>query len=247
MPVLSGQKDQRFSKTRFNDTIKQTKCKDRNNLFPEVQAMEQQTDQEQLPGKKTPKKKKRKLLKVLLIILAAIVLAFIGAYAYWTVRGSRLEMPYGLKAGMTPEEAHGILEENGFTKQYESPSIREITYFPKAEFGVQEQFITLSARESAIALEYFFKDGETQTVKISDGSGGYTNTEEGVFNSDNPSRAFRSVLEQLTEKYGAPQEHTVNGNRLYEWSGIHMNFEFFSVSVGYFRDSGFSVRYSNSK
>lgn len=38
-----------------------------------------------------------------------------------------------------------------------------------------------------------------------------------------------------------------NGYRLCEWFGIHMNVEFFSVSIGYFQESGFSVRYSSSK
>ena len=54
-----------------------------------------------------PRKKRRIVLKIFLVLLALAVLLVAGGYTYWAVRGSRVDLPYGLKAGMSLEEIRG--------------------------------------------------------------------------------------------------------------------------------------------
>ena len=183
------------------------------------------------------KKKKRIVLRIFLILLAVIVLGLLGGYTYWVIRGSRLDMPFGLEPGMSLAEARQALAENGLTEKYASE--KEVSYFPASVLGVPESIVSLNTGRTSVSLRLSYHDA----VQVSgDGSG-----EVAAYDTDNHSPEFTQVFSELKSRYGTPHESDLDGRHIYEWSGIRPNFDFYSVNIRYSNDNRFFVVYSCSK
>lgn len=201
--------------------------------------------------KKVKKKKRRILLKIFLILLALIVLACLGGYVYWAVQGSRLDLPYGLKAGMDLEEIRAVLADSGFREEYveskggynaeeivNGETKRQyyvqakdvIVYTPKEVFGVTPVSTDLEKRETSIELSWRFRDTTTKTA----------GSTERVLSPE-----FKQICAELEKQYGSPTFITDvgGGYRRYEWSGIHWNMDSYRIAVYYFSDDGYSLYY----
>jgi len=197
----------------------------------------------------TPVKKKRKkgrvIRRILLILLALMVLFVLGGYTYWVIRGSSLDLPYGLKAGMNLESARAALEENGFQADYASRP-DEIHYLPYEVFGVRSGDVLLKVRDETV------QDGKYRDIRLSfnfsDETVKYDGKEEaGAYNGNHPSPEFERILSELRTRYGSPSENLIRGEPFYEWSGIRMNLDFYTVSLYYYRDGHYALNYSWTK
>ena len=193
------------------------------------------------PAERLPKKKKRRILRrILLSLLAVTVLAMLGGYAYWVIRGSRLDLPYGLKAGMNAEQAKEVLQENGF-RGGEPTRPGEFRYAPYEVYGVPARDVTLRVRDGTtgdgkqrdIRLEFSFADSAVK-------SGG----KEGEEARD---PGFERILAECKARYGSPSENLIRGYPFYDWSGIRMNLDFYTVSLYYFDEGKFALNYTWSK
>ena len=190
-----------------------------------------------------PKKKKKIAVRVILILLAVIVLLFAGGYTYWVIRGNNLVLPYDLEPGLNLVEAHEKLLNRGFHTRDYSDTLQQYTYDVKSHLDIRPDFVILEVHRGETRLTFFFKDDTDNRA----GKAAEEGAVPEVWNSDRPSPQFNHLLERMTEIYGSPSEEEVNGHKLYEWSGIHMNFDFYSFTISYIDDNSFTVKYSGRK
>ena len=252
------------------------------------------------PASARPKKKKRKIAKkIILIFLALIVLTLLGGYTYWVIKGSKLDLPYGLKGGMTLAELRQVMTDNGFleenvesqsgkryehevngeTKEFYSQASDTIDYAPVALYDVMSDNVSLEKREKAIRLTFYFDSALYQNIitkkTVVEGGEKYTSScylvargnlvevykdnpfgycysridapDGTVYNCDNPTPEFEHLLSELTAEYGSPAKNIINGRPYYEWNGIRPNLDRCSISISFYNDTGYTVRYEWEK
>ena len=196
-----------------------------------------------------PRKKRRIVLKIFLILLALAVLLVAGGYTYWAVRGSRVDLPYGLKAGMSLEEIRKVMADSGFTEvsaesrpghwneretggktERRYVETRDILQYGNREiFGVMPEGTELEKRETSIELSWRFKDT--------------TNKKAGSLERS-MSDDFRRIRDALTERYGAPTGSDMGGGYMrYDWGGIHWDMDVYRIALFYFKSDGFDLYY----
>ena len=172
-------------------------------------------------------KKKRKAGRILLVILAAIVLVCAGAYTFLVLRGSRIDLPFGLKAGMSRDEASIAMMNSGFSLELRGYEREDEAYFaPNSVWGPTEKFISLETGKTSASLEFFYKE----------------NTEEGTGSRENPGDEFNQLLSMLREKYGAPQYESKDSPD-YEWSDLRPNLDLYTVRLDYVNDDTYVLDY----
>lgn len=129
-------------------------------------------------------KAQRRAWAILLVVLLAVAVT-VGAFM---LSGPRIELPYGLKPGMSVGELRRQMEDHGFvyTREQQYAGYR-VLYFDSCYVrGYQADFVTLTIEnDSRIEVGVFYEDAR-------------------AYGLQNPGTCFHALREQLLAEYGKP-------------------------------------------
>lgn len=129
------------------------------------------------------KEKNRRLWVLLAVVLLAAVVA--GAFV---LQGTRIELPYGIRPGMSVGELRRQMEDHGFEYSREQQyAVYRVLFFEECYVrGYQADFVTVTVEnDGVIEVGVFYDDGHEHGRK-------------------NPSDRFDALREQLMAEYGSP-------------------------------------------
>ena len=128
---------------------------------------------------------------VLLVVLLVILLT----------RGNGLEMPSGIRSGMSLGEMTRLMEDNGFRASHINTTAIYTTQFFDSAY-VEEQ------RTSFSCVDTWTADSRIEL------SVGHFFEEDARYGGNNHSPEFDRLVKKLTDRYGKPREANING---YSW------------------------------
>ena len=156
--------------------------------------------------------------RLVLIGAAAGAILLVALLVILLTRGNGLEMPYGIRSGMSLGEMTRLMEDNGFRASHINTTAIYTTQFFDSAY-VEGQ------RTSFSCVDTWTADSRIEL------SVGHFFEEDARYGGNNHSPEFDRLVKKLTDRYGKPREKDING---YFWKNgkVELSLEYAKTDGG---------------
>lgn len=130
----------------------------------------------------------RKPAKRVWAMLLAVLLAAVAVVGVFMLAGPRVELPYGIRPGMSIGEIRRQMEDHGFdyTREQQYAGYRVLYYDSCYVRGYEADFVDVTIEsDGGISIGIFYEEDRS-------------------YGRQNPSACFRALREELMAEYGRP-------------------------------------------
>ena len=156
--------------------------------------------------------------RLVLIGAAAGAVLLVALLVILLTRGNGLEMPYGIRSGMSLGEMTRLMEDNGFRASHINTTAIYTTQFFDSAYveGQQTSFSCVDTWTADSRIEL---------------SVGHFFEEDARYGGNNHSPEFDRLVKKLTDRYGKPREKDING---YFWKNgkVELSLEYAKTDGG---------------